>query len=213
MLTSNVLDTFDRLDLPKKGTKLSIEPANFESGDGCNYCDEEKVVFEGGTHRVDEAEYDYLRGTYDNQICDVMLYDPADNTIVAIAYGLRLSVNQMPVSGETIVINITGSRRKAEENLSLMTELGDIDMGVLSGRITDSVSGAAIAGAAVVISLDVPDVDYTDNTDKDGNYLMAVPIGEHHVTVTKSGYSFAPSYLLTISANGETVLNVTGTAS
>lgn len=212
MSLGNVLDTFDRLYLPKKGVKLSVEPGLIEIGDGTQHTDEETVVFDGGTHRVDKAEYEYLRITYDNKLCDVMLYDPTDNTIVALAYGIVLKMSHISTSGESQIINITGTRKRESlgDKLVALKSLTTLGMGILSGKVTNVADGTSISGVTILI--DVEGAPFEDTTDKDGYYLIALPAGTYSVIVAKPGLTFPGSISVTISANGETELNITGTA-
>lgn len=214
MSLGNVLESFDRLDLPKKGVKLSVEPGLIEIGDGTQHTDEETVVFDGGTHRVDKAEYEYLRSTYDNKLCDVMLYDPTDNTIVALAYGVVLKMSHISTSGESQIINLTGTRKRESlgDKLVALKSLTTLGMGVLSGKVSNAENGAPISDVIISIFANSYPYPFEDGSDKDGNYLIVIPAGTYDVTAHKDGFTFSESISVTVSANGETELNITGTA-
>ncbi|MFE3263675.1 carboxypeptidase regulatory-like domain-containing protein [Streptomyces sp. NPDC059215] len=55
--------------------------------------------------------------------------------------------------------------------------------GSISGRVTDSASGAPVAGATVVIGSE------TGYADSDGRYRLALPVGSYDLTVNAFGYA------------------------
>lgn len=61
--------------------------------------------------------------------------------------------------------------------------------GTLSGRITDSASGAPLAGAALAVSEEATGGrEYHVTTDADGAYSLPVAVGDYRITVTDFGY-------------------------
>src|SRR5882724_9044588 len=62
------------------------------------------------------------------------------------------------------------------------------DTGYISGTITDK-SGAAVAGAEVVVALDGGSLTRTTETNTDGVYVAAaLPAGTYNLTVTSKGF-------------------------
>ncbi|NEA64666.1 carboxypeptidase regulatory-like domain-containing protein [Streptomyces sp. SID12488] len=61
--------------------------------------------------------------------------------------------------------------------------------GTLSGRVTDSESGAPLAGAGLAISEEGTDGrEYRVTTDADGTYSLPVAVGDYRITATDFGY-------------------------
>ena len=188
MALGNVLEGFDKLDLPQVGTKFTVEPVLTELGDGTSLVDSETANLETGTHRVDSAEYGWLRSTFHNKLCDVMLYDPNDNMIVALVYGMKLNVTKLLESGASTIIKLFGKRTWNSANVSVLQPEAGPSYGVLSGRIYKEDGVTPVVGAN--ISIRSGGKEYKDITDKDGEYIIMLPEGTVTYTPVKAGLSF-----------------------
>lgn len=103
-----------------------------------------------------------------------------------------------------LVVAIGGCAVETESTSQGPTSPSDSVAGsvAISGKVTDK-SGKGIADASV--SIGSPSISAT--TDQNGGFNVAVPAGEHTVTVSKTGYK---TYSTKVSFNGEThTLNIT----
>jgi hypothetical protein len=170
-----LLNNWDRLELLDAKAKLTLSPVLKDLGDGTALVDAEQVEFSCATLRVDSTEWGYLRDTFNGVVCDVMLYDPNSTTILAIAYRLKLHFTHIPTSGETELIQIYGKRVMgagvADTALVVLQEAYETEYGLVSGTFTDA-TGAPVSG--IVVNLGDGVALYSDETDKDGHYLIAL---------------------------------------
>lgn len=192
----NILEYFDRLELLNAGAKISIEPTNADLGDGTVYVDGETILFECGTLKVNKAEWEYLRANFHNRKCDILFFDPLDNTVLVIAYRVQVNVNLLATSGETFMIRLTGSRTisnpQAVAPVVLLAPGVIEDHGLLSGTVYHE--GDPCAGATVTVKESPGEREWADISDGKGKYLLFLPVGEYGIRVTKEGLLF-PSYL------------------
>lgn len=208
---TNILDGFDRLELLDAGAKIGIEAVNKDLGDGTVYADGEKVAFECGTLKVTGDEWDHLRETFHNQKCDILFFDPLDNTILIIAYRVQVNVNLLATSGETFMIRLTGTRNMsntgADDTIVLMAPgVGLESYALVTGTVTDS-DGDPIEGATVTLT-DALSETWSDDTDAEGRYLIYVPAGDYDIEAAKSGTSFPEAAEITATIDDETVYDI-----
>lgn len=199
----NVLEGFDKLDLPQEGNRFWLEAILLQLGDGTQYVDGEKANVTTGTHRVDVAEYNWLRDTFHNQSCDVLFYDPADNTIMVIVYGVKLNVATTAESGKSAVITLSGSRNWNDANVTYLSDATMELYGNLNGKVYAEDGVTPVEG--VEVELVIGGTSFSDTTDKDGEYIIAAPIGEVSFTPTKTGGWVFPEVTVDISKDYETV--------
>lgn len=82
--------------------------------------------------------------------------------------------------------------------------------GTLSGRVTDSESGAPLAGAALDISEEATDGrEYHVTTDADGAYNLPVAVGDYRITATDFGYQENTSSGVSVAENQSTTADLT----
>ncbi|MFI6623217.1 carboxypeptidase regulatory-like domain-containing protein [Streptomyces sp. NPDC050528] len=82
--------------------------------------------------------------------------------------------------------------------------------GTLSGRVTDSKSGAPLAGAALAISEESADGrEYRVTTDADGAYDLPVAVGDYRITATDFGYQEKTSSGVGVAENQTTTADLT----
>ncbi len=209
-LTSNILDGWDRLDLPDEVTKLSLDGIGKQLGDGTTLWDGEKIEFEAGTLSVPWYEWAYLRSTYHGQRCDVLLMDPLNEEFVAVAFGLTLNLSLVLESGESMVIKVTGSREGSTDATSHVLVSGTAGSAVIRGIIYDA-GFTPVEGATVQIVSG--GTTLTDTTDYLGEYLIlaGAPL-TWTFTVTKSGMTFPSGQTLAVIANQQYTKDITATA-
>lgn len=190
--TSNALDGWDKLELLDAGAKLTVEPDKRVIGDGTEYTQSEKPVFEAATLRVDSDEFAYLRSLFHNQVCDVLLYDTATASIAIIAYRMRLQVSKVAESGGDILIKLYGDFQVSVAAMAtrfVVVQWADIeDYGVLTGFVLDG-DKLPIDGV-LITATDSEETDWKDISDKDGNYMLLVPAGSYTIVVEKDGLTF-----------------------
>lgn len=207
-LTANLLDTFDRLELPADKPKLTVDPVLAPVADGTDMVDAEKLSLECGTMRCTKAEFDYLRSTYHNKVCDFLMVDPDQDVFMVAAFRLKASVTMLISAGETIVIKISGSRQYALGATNTLLIGENTPSCIIQGFVYGTDGVTPLAGALVSIAIASPARTYTDTTDKDGNYLVMVetPVTPTTTvatyTVTKSGNIFPTGQTLTINRYG-----------
>lgn len=187
----NVLDGWDRLELLDAKASLKLEPVEVELGDGTKLVDGEKLTFECGTLQVDSTEWGYLRDTFDNKKCDLLFYDPADNTLLAAAYQLQVSVTLLATSGETELIKLTGVRNMSsagfDDTVVLMAPGVTVDTALVTGVVYAEDGVTPVEGVLVHME-DRYHIAYEDTTDADGQYLVAILAGvEYKYTLSKTG--------------------------
>jgi len=214
----NPLDGWDRLELLDAKAKLTLEGDQREIGDGTSLTTGEKVAFECATLRADATEWDYLRSTFGNKLCDIIFYDPASNELLLAAYGLRLQVTALSESSEPVLFKITGSRSFSSEStvdhVVLANAQIEESVGLLSGTILDQ-DDAPLAGVTVTMAAQIESPPaWTDVTDKDGHYYIVAPAGGYEIAFAKTGYVFADTALspgnLSIIKDQEVVYNALG---
>lgn len=221
-LTANPLDgdlnDWDRLELPVDKAKISLEPVTTPLGDGNQYAGAEKLPFEGGTMQVTKAEWEYLRTAFHNQLCDLLLYDPNDDSFIIAAFGLKMVFTLMVESGVMQTIKVTGERTTSTDIASKLLLGTNTYACQISGKVTLLDGVTPVSQAVVTITLASPARAYTDNTDKDGNYIMMVAVPQDPTTTTatftsvvKAGKSFTMPAVLTVSRNSEYVQNILAT--
>jgi hypothetical protein len=212
----NILDGFDRLELLDAGAKIISEPVEYALGDGTTISDGEKFSFECGTLRVDKAEWLYLRGAFDNKKCDVLFYDPSDNTLLVAAYRLQVAVTLLATSGETMLIKLTGTRNMSNaggtDTILLMAPGVTVDTALVTGYVYAENGTTPVAGVLVHLE-DGSANEYEDTTDVDGAYLIALKAGvEYTYTLTKSGgWAWAADVTVTPTKDSETDIDFTAT--
>lgn len=207
--TGNILSGFDKLDLPDKGSKLTTEPELRDLGDGTLYTEAEKVSLECATLRVDIAEYSYLRSVFHNSLVDVMLYDPNDHMILALAYRMRMQVMPIQESAQSALIKLTASRLSADANLELLITTTLEAYGVLTGKVYMEDGSTPVEDVLVRVTVEA--VDFEDLTDKDGEFLICLPKGTHTYTPGLSGWTF-PETTSVVDSDQQTIAYITATA-
>jgi hypothetical protein len=212
----NVLDGWDRLELLDAKASLKMEPVEVDLGDGTKLVDGEKLSFECGTLRVDHGEWAYLRSTYDNKKADLLFYDPADNTLLAAAYRLQVSVSLLATSGETENIKLTGVRNMSssgfDDTVVLMAPGLTVDTALVTGVIYKKDGVTPVSGVLVKLK-DVSSNEYEDTTDTDGQYLIAITAGvEYTYSISKTGnWKWALGVKITPVKDFENVVNFSAT--
>ncbi|MER5514329.1 carboxypeptidase regulatory-like domain-containing protein [Streptomyces sp. NPDC002763] len=82
--------------------------------------------------------------------------------------------------------------------------------GTLSGRVTDSASGAPLAGAALDISEEATDGrEYHVTTDAEGAYDLPVAVGTYRITATDFGYRENTRSAVSVAENQSTTADLT----
>lgn len=116
---------------------------------------------------------------------------------------------QVPNGSYTVLVeakgfqSVTLSNQKVENHALTIPVTLELEQGkgVLSGVITDGLTNAPIAGAAVKATPSDPSLDtVTTATGGDGSYTMALSAGTYTLTVSKSGYSSASASDVTVAA-------------
>jgi len=188
----NVLDDWDRLEYPELKAGIKIVPQTVDLGDGTQGVDGEKVEIESGTFRTDATELAWLKSEFDNRLCDVLFYNPSIRTVVAVAYGVKVSVSHMVTSGESRVIKLVGARNLAvgsSDNgaVAIMVLLADQKPILSTGTVYASDGVTPVAD--VVVAAQLESTLYEDHTDKDGNYLILAHnfLSDLTLSATKSG--------------------------
>ena len=172
-ISSEMID-MDRLELPATGAKLIRDGITVECGDGSKIVDGESVEFEGGTMRVDRAEWGYLKTIYHGKFADVALMDSAQADLRIDAYRLRMSIAKIAESGKTIICKITGKRDWGiDAPLSLIAQEVD-DTLYISGTVYEA-GGVNIVKKASVLITSVNGTAVEEEpcvSDKDGNFFL-----------------------------------------
>ena len=206
----NILEGFDRLELLDAGAKLSLEPVLRDLGDGTSYADGETLAFECGTLKVSKAEWDWLREEFHNQKCDVLFFDPLDNTLLVAAYRIQVNVILTAEGGESYMIKLHGKRNMsntgATDTVLLLAPGLEAERGLLTGHVFDE-AGKPIEGASIVAEADSE--DWGAESDKDGNYLLYLPAGKYDVTCKADDFAETTELGLAIGKDDETVLDFT----
>lgn len=191
---ANILENWDRLEYPELKGSIKISPQTVELGDGTLGVDGEKVEVESGTFRCDAVEHEYLRNTFHNKICDVLFYNPQSQTIVAAAYGLKMTVSHIVSSGESRVIKLTASRSLGvgaveSGSVAILHDTSGLQTVLITGTVYDEDGITPVDEAIVSVSVNL--VTYEDTTDKDGKYLVLVRGGiddpTANISVLKGG--------------------------
>ena len=79
-------------------------------------------------------------------------------------------------------------------------------VGTISGKVTDSLTGNSISGAAITTN----PATQTVTTDASGNYTISnVPVGTYTVTAAKTDYNTNSQSNVTVTANQTTTVNIT----
>ncbi|MFJ9379558.1 carboxypeptidase regulatory-like domain-containing protein [Streptomyces sp. NPDC101455] len=82
--------------------------------------------------------------------------------------------------------------------------------GTLSGRITDSKSGAPLAGAALAISEEAAaGRQYRVTTDAEGAYSLPVAVGSYRITATDFGYQQNTRSAVSVAESGSSTADLT----
>jgi hypothetical protein len=183
---ANIVDSWDRLEFPELKASIKISPQTVELGDGTQGVDGEKVEVESGTFRCDIAEHNYLRDTFHNQICDVLFHNPQSQEIVAVAYGLKVTVSHIVSSGESRVIKLAGARSLGvgaveSGTVVIMASLDVYNTVLLTGTVYESDGVTPVEGA--IVSVTVGTNVYEDETDKDGKYLILARDAENGMSL------------------------------
>ncbi|HZM74428.1 MAG TPA: carboxypeptidase regulatory-like domain-containing protein [Candidatus Limnocylindrales bacterium] len=100
------------------------------------------------------------------------------------------------VTGVNIVVDQTTTRNFA---------LTRVPTGTITGRVTDSLSGAALAGATVVAS---GPASASGTTDASGVYRLTVPAGTYSVTASLTLYQSGTVTGVVVPANGTATANI-----
>lgn len=215
---TNIMDSFDRLELPEGKAAIKISPEYAELGDGTQYVDGEKVEVNCGTLRVDAVEHEYLRDAFHNVPCDVAFFNGDTKVFAAIAYGIKMGVSHIVTQGETRVIKISGSRSMgagvvdAGAVVILHNMLAGGDAIMISGTVYASDGVTPVANAFVAMSPSGGGGDhYDDYSDKDGNYLILAPADSESmiISVTKSGWEWSSVTMDLVSQHHDHNINFT----
>lgn len=206
----NILEGFARLQLLDAGAKLSLEPVLRDLGDGTSCADGETLAFECGTLKVSKAEWDWLREEFHNQKCDVLFFDPLDNTLLVAAYRIQVNVILTAEGGESYMIKLHGKRNMsntgATDTVLLLAPGLEAERGLLTGHVFDE-DGQPIEGA--IISAEGDDEAWGAESDKDGNYLLYLPAGKYDVACEADHFEEASELGVAIGKDDETVLDFT----
>lgn len=206
----NILEGFDRLELLDAGAKISLDSAKKDLGDGTTYADGEKVEFECGTLKVTKAEWEHLREQLHNRKCDILFFDPLDNTILVIAYRVQVAVTLLATAGETYMIKLSGTRNMsntgATDTIVLMAPGVGGNYALVTGVVTDA-GGEPIQGAHVTLT-DETNESWSAETDAEGRYQIYVPAGDYVIAATLAGYSFPELVDITATVDDETVRDI-----
>jgi hypothetical protein len=211
------LNDWDRLELLADKPKIGLDPVNTPLGDGNQYSGAEKLQFEGGTMQVSKVEWEYLRTAFHNQLCDVLMYDPTDDSFIIAAFGLKLVMTLIVESGTMQTIKVTGERTTSTDAASKLLLGTNTYACQISGKVTLLDGVTPVVQAVVTITLTSPARAYTDTTDKDGNYQMMVEVPNGSSTnatftsVVKAGKAFTLPSPIVVNRNGEYVQNVLAT--
>jgi hypothetical protein len=221
---TNELSFYDRLEYPEIKTQFSTDAIKSELGDGTELVDGEKVSIQTGTLRVSKSEYDKLRAAYHNKLCDFVLYDPQDDSLVVAAQSLRTVVKVIAETRQTIVIRIEASKEVSIDVETPVTPYQLIDIPVeesictclISGHVFDTDGVTPISDAVVqVVEHGEALYNLTGRTDVDGHYEIlasapALPATyRYDFTVIKFEKTFPDTYYTTVKHNGEYTKNFT----
>lgn len=218
VLDPNTLNGWDRLELLDEKAKVFVEPKLKACGDGTDIVDGEMISVECGTMRVEKTEYDYLRSTFHNKKCDVLMYDPQDDTFMIAIWGVKLAVTKMVESGSTIVIKIAGKKEYAVGAVNPWLLGSNTPSCLISGTVYKKDGTTPLAGATVNWECAALSVSITDVTDKDGKYLIQSLSRVYNlknsgvVSATKAGgwiFTSIPSFEIT--QNGEYIVDIVAT--
>lgn len=125
-----------RLQLLPRGAKFTLSGQPHALGDGTDMNDGEQAELQAATLWASKNEWEYLRTTFHNKKCDILLYDHNCATAVAIIYGMQTNVSWLLTSGESELIQLAGARNMNNAGAALMTVLAD-------NNVTDSVEYSA----------------------------------------------------------------------
>ncbi len=208
-LTSNILSGWDRLELPDDQMKLAAEGILKTLGDGTALCESEKIDLETGTLAVEGWLWAYLRSTYHKVVCDVLLMDSSNQSFLAAAFQIRLSVTKILESGNSIIIKIKGTHENGLNGTNPGIILGaTTGSALIRGIIYDIDAITPLDGASVQIVSG--GTTLTDLTDATGEYLFiaGAPLTWTY-TVTKSGKTFPAGATLAVTADQEFTKDIT----
>ena len=101
---------------------------------------------------------------------------------------LQNPVNVYQIAGDYIAyVTVTDAKGKTA-NKSIMITVGVLqDVGGIIGVVTNSVTGARIAG----VNVNVSEIGMSTLTDSTGNYsIQNIPVGTYNIAYTKTGYNY-----------------------
>lgn len=214
----NNLVGWDRLEFPTEKSKFSIDGEKVWDGTGLELVEGESIKYETGTKKVTQAEYNHLRDTYNNAYLDLLLLDPNNDSFVVVAFRMKTQVVLVVDSGESKEIKIVAARSYAIEATNTFLLTTNNPSCVISGTIYKLDGVTPVAGASVQISINTPSETYTDETDKDGNFLCTVQTlaapstSVATILATKTGgWTFPSGQTVTVQRNGEYTKDISAT--
>lgn len=211
----NILSWFDRLELLDAKPEASIEADTRELADGTTLAVGETMSFKCATLRGTEAEFDYLRATYHNELCDVLMYDPNAAGFVAVLYRVRAQVTALAEGGEPVLFTVSGTRRwgaEAEERtIDLAAANVDEPVGMISGTIYATDGETPVEG--VMVQTDISgSLKQIDVSDVNGHYLIALPAGTYDINASLLSYTWTEVTGVVVTRDEELKLDFTATA-
>lgn len=123
-------------------------------------------------------------------------------------YSLRLTPGTYSVTaggGFYVPQTVTGVNVTVNQTTTRNFALTRIPTGTLTGRVTDSLSGAALAGATVVAT---GPASVSGTTNASGVYTLTVPAGTYSVTASLTLYQSTTLTGTTVAANATTTANI-----
>lgn len=186
-------DDFYKLELPREKPVLTREPELTPLGDGTQRTDSEKISIDCGTLECDKTTYAFLRSTFHNKSCDLVMVDHSaysDSHIgyMAIIYGVNIQVSKTVESGASIVCTLAGSKSSgidAEPKFEL-TVCPSVSSLIVSGYAYKEDGLTPVPG--VVVSATIDGVEANDTTDANGYYLLvSYNQGSSALAATKAG--------------------------
>jgi subtilisin family serine protease len=132
----------------------------------------------------------------------------ATSTDASGRYNLRLAPGTYSVTaggGFYTPQTVTGVVVTVDQSTTQNFRLARIPTGTITGRVTDSVSGAALPGASVTAT---GPASASTTTDAAGRYTLTVPAGTYSVTAAVALYQSGTVNNVVVTANASTTANI-----
>ncbi len=167
------LHLFDKLELGMQNPKIALEPVWTPLSDGSSRTDAVKRSIDCGTLRVTKTEYDYLRTTFHNQLCDFILMDNNSKVpFIPVLFNVRVAISHIVTSKEAEIIKITGTATSGIDAAQSFYVMTFSERTTISGTVFATDGVTPVVGAQVIGVMG--GVEAGCVTDKDGNYFFTV---------------------------------------